>query len=1395
MPTLQVAFSMKELARFAEYVLVHTLDDIAAIYLGRAREVQQRLLQAFNHLSDEQILTYLKGNFKELLQSIVGGTAKEHALQAIALWEDNKFPFITRDMPGLHDLIEIINIRKYSFIKILPAYTTDVHIFATIILELNEYYDFYQEKLFESYISLEQKAIKQEKAFIETVLDSTEEGILAVDEQMRITVWNKAIATRTRISKEFVLGKNVWELFPLNAKGVEYEAVTQALQGQKVHLENIPIKARQGYYDVDVVPLKNAEGAVIGSVSISKDVTEKKLREEQLQAAYTYHLKILEDFPAFIWRSDVEATRDYFNKTWLDFTGKTQEQERNNGWIEGIHPQDKAYCFRAYTEAFSNKTPFTVEYRLLRHDGVYRWLVDFGKPVYNLEGEFSGYLGASFDITDQKEAEQKILEEQHFIKTLTDTSPDIISVYDLQERKNVYINKSYSELLGYTQKDIHQQRNAGGQILAELIHPDDLPKAFAFLQDYTASKDNTVKEIEYRVKDAVGKYRWILARYNVFKRSSEGKAIQIIGISRDITDRKKAEEEILENKLFIQQIAEATPDVIIVLDLLQFKVIYANQQMETILGYTPEQVYRMTDEDRLNIIHPDDTQIRIQFFQAFSTTRNQEVRDITYRIKDAQGEWHWIWCKYTVFKRDAAGKPREAIGIWQDITEKKKTEDELQLAHKNLSEAYHELAITQEELTQTNEELYETNAELEKRVALRTALLEEQKTALHNLFMQVPALIGILRGKEGRVELFNATFSKWWGGREIAGKPMREAWPELAGQGYFELIEQVMDTGEIVVRSEDPLYINRHNDRTLELVYVSFTYAPYLDLNGHIDGVIIYGVDVTEHVASRNQLKQMNEELSIKNQEIAASEEELKGMLENTVELNQELASRENFLSSIIEQTPFSTWIANRQGTRIRVNKAYTELFGLSYENQDNGSYNILADPQLISQPYFPQIQAVFTEGKTCRIETAYTLSGNRQKNLPAEERIHLIITIFPVKDPKGEVTHAVVQYEDITLQHKAAEALKSSEEQLRLITDALPVLITYVDKELRYRFNNKAYEDWFGISRHEVYGKSVPDIIGQEAYDKVEEAIRRVLSGEKFYFEAQLPYKGAGTRYVSVNYIPHIVGQEVQGYYALVTDISAHKEAQQALEKAIAQTNQKNSALQRVNTDLDNFVYTASHDLRSPIANLQGLHAVLSKKLSDKLTQSETELMDLVGKSVTKLNQTIKDLAEIVKVQKDMDGSPEHIMFEEVLEDIRQDLSFLLSSRNVDLQTAFTVPAVPFIRKNLKSILYNLLSNAIKYQSPSRPCQITIRTYVQEEFIVLSVADNGLGISEKGKEKLFGMFKRFHTHVEGTGIGLYIVKRIVENSGGKIEVESKEGEGTTFRVYFRTDFTLSLAE
>lgn len=112
--------------------------------------------------------------------------------------------------------------------------------------------------------------------------------------------------------------------------------------------------------------------------------------------------------------------------------------------------------------------------------------------------------------------------------------------------------------------------------------------------------------------------------------------------------------------------------------------------------------------------------------------------------------------------------------------------------------------------------------------------------------------------------------------------------------------------------------------------------------------------------------------------------------------------------------------------------------------------------------------------------------------------------------------------------------------------------------------------------------------------------------------------------------------------------------------------------------------------------------------------------------------------------------------------------------------------PVIQFSKKNLRSILFNILSNAIKYKSPDRAPEIRIRTEKSDEFTILSIQDNGLGINDEQKKNIFGAFRRAHEHVEGMGIGLYLVKKTVTNAGGDMELESEEGKGSTFKVYFK---------
>ncbi|WP_299824835.1 HAMP domain-containing sensor histidine kinase [uncultured Pontibacter sp.] len=246
-----------------------------------------------------------------------------------------------------------------------------------------------------------------------------------------------------------------------------------------------------------------------------------------------------------------------------------------------------------------------------------------------------------------------------------------------------------------------------------------------------------------------------------------------------------------------------------------------------------------------------------------------------------------------------------------------------------------------------------------------------------------------------------------------------------------------------------------------------------------------------------------------------------------------------------------------------------------------------------------------------------------------------------------------------------------------------------------------------------------------------------------------------------------------------------------QLAERQQSALENKNTELKRINLDLDNFIYTASHDLRSPITNIEGLMVFLKDELTaaDALNEDTEELLKRVVDSVDRFKRTIADLTEISRMQKGFTESAadDIINIQDVYDDIVADLAIPAGLKTCSIHTNLEVHQLKFSRKNFRSILFNMISNAVKFQHPDRGCMITLSTRLEEPYVVLSIKDNGMGVNESQQEQLFTMFKRFHDHVEGTGVGLYMVKRILENAGGKIEVTSTEGKGSEFKLYFKS--------
>ncbi|MDQ3535067.1 MAG: HAMP domain-containing histidine kinase [Bacteroidota bacterium] len=238
-------------------------------------------------------------------------------------------------------------------------------------------------------------------------------------------------------------------------------------------------------------------------------------------------------------------------------------------------------------------------------------------------------------------------------------------------------------------------------------------------------------------------------------------------------------------------------------------------------------------------------------------------------------------------------------------------------------------------------------------------------------------------------------------------------------------------------------------------------------------------------------------------------------------------------------------------------------------------------------------------------------------------------------------------------------------------------------------------------------------------------------------------------------------------------------------LEKCSQELKHKNQQLIRINKELDNFVYAVSLDLKSPILNVEGLINALRAEISSD-TKEAGYIIDLMNLSLNKFKSTVEDLSEIAQVNKN-EEEEYYIECEALFEDIKFIIHDDIIKYGTIIEADFSkAPFIYFSRTGLKSIFLNLITNSLKFSTPLRRPEIYFGSHVENEYTVVTVKDNGLGIKSDDLEKIFLAFKRMYTHVSGSGVGLYIVKRMVEGKEGKIEVNSIINKGSTFRIFIK---------
>ncbi|QHJ05948.1 PAS domain-containing sensor histidine kinase [Hymenobacter busanensis] len=702
--------------------------------------------------------------------------------------------------------------------------------------------------------------------------------------------------------------------------------------------------------------------------------------------------------------------------------------------------------------------------------------------------------------------------------------------------------------------------------------------------------------------------------------------------------------------------------------------------------------------------------------------------------------------------RDAAGNVDGVLDFSYDVTEQVVARQQLQLL----------------------------NQELETRVQARTqeaerarADAEEQRNRLERLFSQAPALINIFSGPDHVLTMVHPATEQLLPGRPLLGLPRRQALPELP-EALHEPLDRVYRTGEALHEHERLTRLDRFGTGELQDLYLDLAYQPLFDAAGQIEGVMSFAVDVTERVQARLQ----NEALQA---EVAAATQ-------------RQVQEREALLH-ILAYTPAAVALLRGPEHRFEyVNTAYQQLFP---ERRLTGRPVAEALPETEAAGFLAKLDHVFRSGDTF---FGTELPMHLQPADGPARVVHYTFTYQAYRE-QDEIAGVSIFAFDVTEQVRARRQGEAERQQLQQLFMEAPAPIVILDgPELVFQLVNPAYQRVF--PGRALLGKPVLEALPEIAEALIHQQLRRVYDTGDTLVAREMPLQLARhddgpleELYFTFTYqARRNADGVVDGVLVFAHEVTDQVQARRVVEEGGQQARAlaeelaaSNQQLVRTNADLDNFIYTASHDLKAPISNIEGLLNLLQEELPASVVAEQHVAASLARMldAVERFKRTIDHLTDVSKLQKEHDSAATSVDLAAVVEDVRQDLLPLIHSTGAKLVVDVSAqPPVQFSQKNLRSVVYNLLSNALKYHSPDRPPHVDVRAHVRAGYTVLEVHDNGLGIEPVYWPRLFTMFQRFHTHVEGSGIGLYMVKRMVDNAGGRIEVHSQPGAGTTFFVH-----------
>ncbi|MCK5273193.1 MAG: PAS domain S-box protein, partial [Alphaproteobacteria bacterium] len=1169
---------------------------------------------------------------------------------------------------------------------------------------------------------------------IAEILDASADAIISVDDRGMVRRFNRGAEAVFGYRSSEIIGRPLDILIPKHFRkghrshmaNFDRAAESSRLMNDRGEIFGLRRDGAEFPAEASIVRLEG-DGRPVFTV-IMRNIAERKAAEAALREreAQLRQAQKMARIGTFVWDETTDSF-EYCSDELAALLGSTPEAivkaSKSANWVlERIHPDDRDRYTALVTKALETAVPYDVEFQFLHGDGHLIHLREMGEPELDADGRVVRTFGTEQDITHIRQAEETLRQSESRLRQAQRLARLGTYVWDDVTDLCVDCSDDLAALFGLSPAQFVAERGTGKKF-AEFVHADDRDRLEKTFRESLAGALSY--ETEYRAYDARGDIRHFREIVEPIT-DENGRQIRTFGTVQDITSLRQTEEALRDNERQLRTITDNLPAFIAYTDKDQ-RLQFANKTAAEWYGNRKEDLIGKSASELLSKEAYEQVKHRFEEVLSGNSVRVEEFREFS------DGKTRYV-DNTSIPNIDDMGEVQGWFSLITDITERKLAEE----------------------------------------------ALRQRETQLRAITDNIPAFIVYI--DDGlRYRFANRLAAEWYGrpASEIVGRHVQEVMGPEAVELLRPRIEAVL-AGESV-RFEEVRRYKDGSERSLDMSYI-----PDFGEDRQVRGFFALLLDITERRQAENALRRTMRSGDLLRQIATAA---------------NGAASAEEAMSVCLEAIGrHGGWDIAGVFVLADDDSADMEPAGLWWaDNPDDFTAFRQATEGVRFAPGRGLPGRVIKTGKPVWIQDVHKdrnfprarTAGNIEVTsgfafpVPVGQKIAAVLEFFSreIRERDDDLVDVAVQAGTVlgrVIERQRAErALRDSEEQIRLMTDNIPVLIAYVDQNKTFGFVNKTMEEWYARPASDLVGTPLRKLIGKAGFDKMKARIDRALAGETVHFEEVLAYPDGITRHIDVTYVPHFGSHgNVRGMFAMVVDVTDRIKTEEQLRHA-----QRMEAIGKLTGGI-------AHDFNNLLAVILGNSEIVRDKLgeADPAVQSITHAA-LRGAELTQrllafsrqqpLRPEVADLAELTG---EMAGMLSRTLGETIVIEVK-------SSRkpwSVRVDTGELENAILNIAINARDAMPDGGTLTIEADNVTLSAKKAAQFSNAQsgQYVRLSLKDTGEGMPPEVLNHAFEPFYTTKAFGEGSGLGLSMVYGFATQSGGFATIDSRKGKGATVSLY-----------